>query len=76
MPIGCKNSLNWLATFYHMHNVKPFIEPFVTTPHNSEGWWNTFRGNIRVCIEIELTILTAKHLNNINNSNKVIPLLK
>ena len=32
-----KVALNWLATFYHVHNVKPFIEPFLTTSHNSEG---------------------------------------
>ena len=31
---------------------------------------------MRLFIEIGLTILTAKHLNNINNINKVIPLLK
>ena len=38
MPMSYqKVSLNWLATFYHTHNVKPFIEPFLTTSNNSEG---------------------------------------
>ena len=44
MPMSCQKShLIWLATFYHMHNVKLFIEPFVTnTTLKVQGDRDTF----------------------------------